>query len=267
MSIISEGTLAYLLALVAAYLFFCAVSADPKGQATVYVGNPLFGISQSVGPTRDPSFRFFGWGPMFWTLVLMLLVRYNPGHCSLNPSEMVSFEALLGVLTVVWATKILFGPVVQVRKSIKLVGDRSFVQPISFIVFDALRTWPANVLDQFAWKLIAVSIMAFIIWFTNGRSSIRPDDVIPLPLALAWVLACFGRVAGFILHQKPPYQLQLAFYVVTFIAVLAMWSVTEALLKSCGGEPGVLPSLGSLIAGFVGLLLMETIVDLAAAMF
>ena len=93
------------------------------------------------------------------------------------------------------------------------------------------------------------------------------DDVIPAPLAYAWILACLGRAATFVVHCRPPRSFQLMLYALTVVVTGVMWSVVEAMLKACRAAPGALPSYETLAASIIGLPLAEAMVAMLAAIF
>lgn len=259
--------LEYALVSLAAILFFCAISVDPKGRATVYVGSPFFGVSKSAETDRDPTFTFFTKGSLVWSALLISLARLNSGRCSLNPETAYSLEAILGAATILVSTKILFGPVMEVRKTIRLVGENKFSQPLSFALYDAIRFWPTNAVRKFGWKLMYVSAMSLFVWVASFIYDMSSSDVIPVPLALAWILACLGRVASFIVHRRPSHRLQTVFFLATIPVVAVVWSLSETMMKGCGARPSILPSYESFAMAICGLPLAEMVAALVAAIF
>jgi hypothetical protein len=232
----------YLLAMTSAYAFFFALSADPEGRIILYVGSPISGFQVSREMGHDPLFKLFHLGAACWALLLMLLVIHNPKYCSMNPGEFFSRETLFSCLTIAVSAKIIFGPVARVRKSIRLVGEGKFVQPISFRIYDALVMWPENLLNKFGWKIVVVSSLTGIVWVLNHFGFLFKDYFIPYPVLIAWILACFGRVSGFIVHNRVPHSAQITIYLATIVYIAVVWILIEAMMKGCGLQPGVLPS-------------------------
>lgn len=251
---------------IASYLFFCAIALDPTRTAVVCVGHPAYGLSVKGPPTVDPRFRFFGAGGLFWTALLMAAVNLNPQYCSFHPASLWSYQSGFAILTIALSGKILFGPALHVTKTIRLVGGaKKFTQPISFRIYDALRIWPANVATKFFWKLTFVSFMTGVVWLFGMKGS--PGDVVPLPLALAWSLACLARVGSFIFYKKPAYTFQAILYAATVIVGAIMLQTSESMLQGCGASSGKVPSYESLLGGLFGLPLVEVIAALFSAIF
>ncbi|MFM0343542.1 hypothetical protein [Paraburkholderia sp. RL17-347-BIC-D] len=253
-------------ACVSSYLFFCVLAADPKREAVFYIGNRWYGIGVASKPSRDPTFKIFGAGGLFWTMLLMGAVKFNPQYCSLRPVHFFSWETLFAAVTIMLSGKVLFGPAMHVSKTIKLVGGhKTFAQPISFRIYDALSILPANLTAKYSWELIIVSTMTGIVWLFGMKPS--PGDVIPLPLALAWGLACFGKVAAFILHKKPAETLQLLYFAATILVGGVMWQLCEDMLKGCGATSGRVPSYETLAAGMFSWPFAESIGALFSTIF
>ena len=196
-----------------AFLFFCANSVDPKGKAFVRVGSP-FGLSVLQGPYPDPTYRFFSKSALLWTIAVLGLVAYTPGHCSVNPTSMRSLEAVLGCVSIWVIGKILLGPMMDVRKTVRLVGERLFEHKLIDAVIDAAKTWPMNILNKIGLKAM-VLIVAAATWLIGRVFDLHWNDALPMPVAIAWILACMGRTAAFILFQKPPHGIQVLLYLAT----------------------------------------------------
>ncbi|SEP49192.1 hypothetical protein SAMN04487843_12963 [Methylobacterium sp. ap11] len=261
------ATLDVLMVFASAYFFFGAISVDPRGRATIIVGNPLWGVSHSAEDVPDPTFRLLGVGGLVWAAALVLLANYNDRYCSLAPQNFISLKAMLGAATILITAKILFGPIMHVRKSLKLVGYQKFARPFSFMIYDALIIWPSNFVSKFSWKLLMVSTIAGVVWLLSWFWNTSSTDVVPAPLAYAWIIACLGRAGTFVVHQRPSVGFQLVLYASVIFVTAVMWSVVETMLKACGAVPGVLPSYGSIVASVIGLPLMEAVVALITAVF
>lgn len=259
------AALNFALIFVSAFLFFCGISVDPRGRANIIVGNPLWGLGHSVEDVPDPKFQFFGFGGLVWAFVLVLLANYNDRYCSLAPERLFSLKTVLGAATIFVSVKILFGPIMHVRKSIKIVGYQKYERPLWFMLYDAFKIWPSNLINKFSWKLLMVSAMAGILWLLSRFWNISSTDVIPAPLAYAWIIACLGRAGTFVLHHRPSVGFQLMLYASVIVVTAVTWSVVEVMLKACGATPGVLPSYESIIASIIGLPLMEAAVALVAS--
>jgi hypothetical protein len=250
---------------ISSYLFFSVLATDPKRETVFYVGHPMCGIGIPSPPSPDPTFKIFGAGGLFWTTLMMGAVEFNPQYCSLHPANFFSRETLIAAVTIMLSGKVLFGPVLHVSKTIKLVGgSKKFSRPVSFRVYDALRIWPANLVNKFAWKLMIVSVMTGIVWLFRIKWS--PDEIIPLPLALAWSLTCLGKVALFIIHKRPALPVQLLCFAATMLVLVVMWQLCEDMLKGCNAASGLVPSYGAL-AGIFLLPLTEVVAALVGAIF
>ena len=143
-----------------AFLFFCAISVDPKGQAFVRVGSPFGGLNVLQGPYPDPAYTFFSKSAFHWALALLVLVAYTPGHCSVNPTSMMSLEAVLGCISIWVIGKILLGPMMDVRKTVRLVGEHQFEHKLIDVAIDAAKTWPTNILNKLGLKAMVLIVAA-----------------------------------------------------------------------------------------------------------
>src|SRR5690348_5649427 len=111
-----------LLVWATAYFFFCAISVDPRHRATIWVGNPFFGIKHRHDTDADPTFKFFTKPPILYATALLFLDKLNPTYCSMHPIRPWSGETIFGICTVTMAGQVFVGPVLQRRKSLRLVG-------------------------------------------------------------------------------------------------------------------------------------------------
>src|SRR6266851_454134 len=126
---------------VSAQLFFCLCAVDPHAKAWVYNEEKS---QQKPEGISDPQFRFFSYGSLIWTLLLIYLLSHNKGRCSLLPSEFWSVDTALGIATVWMTAKILLGPLAEVRKSLLRTYNGDLVQPWSYKLYDLAIVYPMN---------------------------------------------------------------------------------------------------------------------------
>jgi hypothetical protein len=233
------------------YAFFCIVGADPRVMATYYVGNPWFGWSTSR-TGRDQTFSLFGVGPLVYTALVIIAEQVNPGYCSTSPVSFFSVQAGLAALTIFLVGKILFGPVLEVRKSIRIVGDFKFARPISFMLYDILTALPSNFLSGLFHKWIFVGAFAGVIWLLSKLGIISSSSsFIPFAIVIAWIIVSLGRVSALMVALKVTPARMLAVYLASTVVLAFVWSHAELLLRTCGVQASVLPSYGSLIGGLL----------------
>jgi hypothetical protein len=256
--------LLFALSYSALFAFFCAISADPKAEAMIHVGNPFFGFHVSKGPIPDPDFRLVTPSAAIWTAIFIGLLAFDPGHCSLAPKEYFSIGAILAAGTVIIATKVLFGPIMPVKKSLRLVGEHKFSRPVALVIYDAIRVLPLAVFEKFIWKLVTVSFFVFVVWLLHLDNG---NNVIPLAFFLAWALACLGRVSGFFIHLKVPHSIMAVGYVLTLVVIVTVSQLVEGMMKACGAQPDVLPSFGSIVTAIAGLTITQIAIGLLGSIF
>jgi hypothetical protein len=217
---------------------------------------------------EDPLFSMWSNGALVWTFVLVGLVRFNGSYCTLEPKSWVSVETLFLLTTIAIAAKILVGPVLQVRKSIRLKGQADFEQPISYMLYDSFIIYPMNFLTGLFWKFTYVGLFGIFISLGTFFGFFRDTDhsIVPLPLFLARALMCMGRVSGLMIHRHLPHFAYLPTYALTVTSVVVVWINAEVMLKECGAQAGVIPHFSTFFAGVVGLPPIEIVVGLIAGL-
>jgi len=93
------------------------------------------------------------------------------------------------------------------------------------------------------------------------------NETILRPIILVWILACFGKTATIIVYQRPPYSLQILFYLASVVGIAIIWTLMDRMLKGCGLEQDALPSLGALVGGVIGLPLTEILAAVLGSIF
>jgi hypothetical protein len=178
-------------------------------------------------------------------------------------------DATLFLLATIAVTaKIFVGPVLEVRKSLRLKGEAKFEQPISYMLHDVLVMYPMNLVTGLVWKFAFVGLFGVFVALGSLFGFFRESgtSIVPLPLFLAWLLMCMGRVSGLMISRRLPHVAYLPIYALTLLTVFVVWMNVEAMLKECGAQPGVVPNYAALFAGVMGLPPIEMAVGLIVAL-
>ncbi|MBV9562087.1 MAG: hypothetical protein JOY90_16820 [Bradyrhizobium sp.] len=231
------------------YAFFCIVGVDPQANATYYVGNPWSGYRASR-VMRDHTFSLSGIGPLLYTALVIAAEQVNKAHCSMRPPRVISVQTALAAVTVFLVGKILFGPIVEVRKSIKIVGERKYERPLSFILYDWLMMIPVNFSTGliYRWAIIGAiaAVISLLFWLGTISAS---NSFIPIAIILPWAMVSLGRVSALMITGEVPHVVMVLVYLGSIVMLAVVWSHAILLLSTCGVQANFIPSYGSLIGG------------------
>lgn len=283
---------ALFLLLVPTYGFFWLHTFDPNLKTFVQVEGAE---DEAPDMTFDATPSFFQPVALGWTVALGLLVNFNDGNCNLHVTEWNSLSALLAVVTVAVAGKIVFGPTAGSFKTVHLSPIKGTTRPLRLRILDYIRAYPMNLIGAMSLKFVLFAIFWVVVWIfgTVGLSEGTTTLILPLYIVLAWALATLRRISTVLvsvdriqwqvetflvgkedLYRKIPgggklidnmlRRIQwtagqkLLFFASMLVGLFSTYVLLEDALRFCGAVPnGGLPSMRTVLSGLALLPILE----------
>ncbi|MCK1485557.1 hypothetical protein IVB25_23410 [Bradyrhizobium sp. 193] len=197
----------------------------------------------------DKIFSYQDHWASLWTLLFIAAISFNTkGGCSLHPS---SWQEFISFVVTVWLSgKILLGPMLEVRKSVRVSADGKMTRPLWYAIYDIAVMYPMNLITGSVYKFVVVGAVGVAIWLGSLLLPISIQDslIVPLPFVIVWFFATLARTSGLLIH-RPELTTRKWLLFPMFGVAAFVYVGLEGMLRGCGAAPGAIPGMGAIIFG------------------